>query len=138
MISSCSKEEFKPYDHPFVHIHHNNSDQVRIQANRQEEAAYHVYLSSQLQFENTTVTFEITHGDGLLPGRDFEILTQGNTLVFPAGVFEMPIRIRWLRNTLEPGKEHTLVIRLIDNDRGYTVGMPGPDQLQRSLTITKF
>lgn len=137
-FASCNKEEFTPYDHPFVHIHHNNSDELRIQANRQEEATYMVYLSAKLQYESTTVTFEITHGNGLEAGVDFEVLTSGNSLVFAPGIFEMPIRIRWLRNTIDPLQDNTVVIRLTGNDRGFTTGLPGPDGLQSKLTITKF
>lgn len=135
---SCNKEEYKPFDHPFVHIHHNNSDEIRVQAGRQEDATYMVYLSSKLQYESTTVTFEVTYGDGLTPGTDFEILTPGNSLVFAPGIFEMPIRVRWLRNPIDPTKDNTVVIRLTGNDRGFTIGMPGPDGRQSKLTITKF
>lgn len=137
-FSSCQKEEFTPFDQPFVHIHHNNSDELRIQANRQEEATYYVYLSTKLRYENTTVTFEVTHGAGLTPGVDFEILTPGNSLVFAPGIFEMPIHVRWLRNTIDPQKDNTVVIRLTGADAGFNVGLPGPDGRQSKLTITKF
>lgn len=138
LSAACNKEEVSPFDQPFIHIHHNNADRIQVQANRLEEVNYRVFLSSVLQYEPTTVSFEITHGDGLAAGRDFEVMTAGRTLLFAPGIFEMPIRIKWLRNPVDPAKDNSLRIQLTDNDRGFTLGLPGPDKLQSSLTITKY
>ena len=40
---------------------------------------YNVYLSSPASTETVTVTYEIEVGDGLQDGRDYKILTEGNT-----------------------------------------------------------
>lgn len=137
MAAACSKEEFSPYDHPFIHINVNEQDTVTVAANRTDTVDYQVYLSSRLLFEPVDVTYEVQAGDGLQEGRDFELITKGNTLTFPQGIFQRPIRIAWFASELDSTKTNKLTIRLLSNNKGYTMGLPGPDQLQKQLVITK-
>lgn len=136
-IASCAKDEVKPYNNPFFHIMVDNKGEIDVLANRKDTANYNVYLSAQLQFEPIDVQYDIQVGDGLKEGRDFELITKGNTLTFPQGIFQRPVRIAWKESPLDPAKNNTLIIRLLSNSKHFTMGLPGPDQLQKQLVITK-
>ncbi len=135
-FSAC-KDEFEPYDHPFFHIHVNNRSTVEVLTDRKDQVDYKVYFSTKLQFEPVDLKYEVVVGNGLLAGRDFELVTQGNILNFPNGIFERPISIKWLAAPVDPTKDNTITIRLLSNSKNYTIGLPGPDQLQKELIITK-
>lgn len=136
LFTAC-KDEFQPYDHPFFHIHVNNSANVVVAADRNDQVDYKVYFSTKLQFEPVDLKYEVVVGNGLLAGRDFELITQGNTLNFPNGIFERPVTIKWIAAPVDPTKNNTITIRLLSNSKNYTIGLPGPDQLQKELIITK-
>ena len=136
LMFSC-KKEVTPYDNPFFHINVENKSTVEVLANRKDVVDYKVYLSSELQFDPITVQYEVIVGNGLLAGRDFELITSGTTLNFAPGIFERPITIAWKQATLDPAKDNTIRIRLVSNSKNYTMGLPGPDQLQRELIITR-
>ncbi|RWU04858.1 hypothetical protein [Pedobacter chitinilyticus] len=136
MLSAC-KDEFEPYDHPFFHIHVANRSTVEVAADRNDQTDYKVYFSTKLQFEPVDLKYEVIVGNGLLAGRDFELITQGNTLNFPNGIFERPVTIKWIAAPVDATKNNTITIRLLSNSKNYTIGLPGPDQLQKELIITK-
>ncbi|WP_082434882.1 hypothetical protein [Pedobacter sp. Hv1] len=135
-LSSC-KKEVEPYNHPFFHIMVDNKAAVDVLSNRKDVVNYNVYLSAELQFEPIDVNYEVIVGDGLKEGRDFDLITKSNKLTFPQGIFERPITIQWKEAALDPTKNNTIIIRLISNSKNYTLGLPGPDQLQKQLVITK-
>ncbi len=137
LLSSCKKEEFSPYNTPFFHINVDNKSTVEVLSNRKDTVGYMVYLSAELQFDPIDVQYEVKVGNGLLEGRDFELLTKGTTLTFPQGIFERPVKIAWKESALDPTKDNTITIRLLSNSKNYTIGMPGPDGLQRQLVITR-
>lgn len=137
VIASCSKEAMTPYNHPFIHINADNKSAIDVLSNRKDTVNYNVYLSAELQFDPIDVQYEVKVGDGLQDGRDFVLITKGNTLTFPPGIFERPISIAWKESVLDPMKDNTITIRLISNSKNYTIGLPGPDQLQKQLVITK-
>lgn len=136
LLIAC-KEEFVPYDNPFFHIHVNNGSRVEVLTDRKDQVDYKIYLSAKLQFEPVDLKYEVVVGDGLLAGRDFELITQGTTLNYPNGIFERPVTIKWLASPVDPSKNNTIIIRLLSNSKNYTLGLPGPDQLQKELVITK-
>lgn len=136
LLAACSKEQV-PYDNPFIHINFENKSAIEVLANRKDTVAYPVYLSTKLLFEPVEVQYEVKVGDGLLEGKDFELITKGNSLNFPQGIFERQIKIAWKEATLDPAKDNTITIRLLSNNKNFTMGMPGPDQLQKQLVITK-
>lgn len=136
LLSSCKKEA-TPFNHPFFHIMVDNKGEVEVLSNRKDMVNYNVYLSAELQFDPIDVQYEVKVGNGLQEGRDFELITKGNKLTFPQGIFERPITIQWKEATLDPTKDNTITIKLISNSKNYTMGLPGPDQLQRQLVITK-
>lgn len=137
LLVSCSKQEFTPYDQPFFHIMVDNKGQIDVLSNRKDTVNYNVYLSAELQFEPIDVQYEVVVGNGLLEGRDFELITKGTKLTFPQGIFERPVRIAWKEAVLDPAKNNTITIRLLSNSKNYIMGLPGPDQLQKQLVITK-
>lgn len=136
LFSAC-KDEFKPYDNPFFHIHVNNRSTVEVLTDRKDQVDYKVYFSTKLQFEPVDLKYEVIVGNGLLAGRDFELITQGNTLNFPNGIFERSVTIKWIAAPVDATKNNTIIIRLLSNSKNYTIGLPGPDQLQKELIITK-
>ncbi|WP_293887718.1 MULTISPECIES: hypothetical protein [unclassified Sphingobacterium] len=138
LFLACNKELETPYDHPFFYIHQNNVSEITVQANRNESVDYKVYFSTKTQFEAIEVDYEVVAGEGLKAGVDFEVVNTGSSLLFKPGVVEMPIKIRWINHPVEEGKDNTLTIRLLRNDKNITLGLPGPDHKQSSLKITKI
>lgn len=116
----------------------NESSETTVSRRANTIGTYNVFLSAPESEETVTVTFEIIVGDGLTEGIDYKIITQGNTLTFLPGIYDMPIRIQWFSNTIDPNKDNTIKIKLISNDKGYSIGMPGPSQNQSVFTIRKI
>lgn len=137
LLSACTKQEFEPFNQPFFHTHVDNRSSVEVLVNRKDTVDYKVYLSAELQFEPIEVQYEVKVGDGLEEGRDFSLLTTGTKMTFPQGIFERSVRIAWLESPIDTLKNNTIVIRLLSNSKNYTMGLPGPDGLQRELVITK-
>lgn len=134
--TSCSDDE--PYDNPFIYIEANGgASSVVVNSDVNNTNTYSVYVSSRAFNRNLEVNYEIIAGNGLQAGRDFEIVTPGNTLTFMPGIYDMPIRIRWKPNPVDPSNNNTLTIRLTGNNMGFTMGVPGPDGLKRELVIRK-
>lgn len=138
LATSCGLDEVPRYDIKFVHIMMNESSTTTVSSKATMVGTYNVYLSAPASNETVTVTYEIIVGDGLQEGKDYKILTTGNTLTFLPGIYDMPIRIQWYPNPVDPEKDNTIKIRLISNDKGYSTGLPGPDQNQSLFTITKI
>jgi hypothetical protein len=138
LFAACGKEEHQPFDHPFIHIMNNNSSSETVNYMANSVRTYNIYLSSKPLTENLEVTFQVTAGNGLKEGVDYEMVTPGNTLVFLPGIYDMPIRVRWIASpNLDTSKENTLTIELTSNNQDITLGLPGPDQLQKKFVITK-
>ena len=74
---------------------------------------------------------------GLTEDVDYKVVTTANPLVFLPGINDMPIRIRWLKNPVDPTKDNTVTIRLTGNSKGYNLGFPGPDHVQSEVVIEK-
>lgn len=138
-LISCGKEEHKPYNQPFIHIMENNASFSTVNFQASIISTYNVYLSSEPLSGNVEVTFEVIAGDGLKEGEDFEMITKGNTIVFLPGIYDNPIRVRWLPSAnFDPKKNNTLTISLTSNSMGFPLGLPGPSQLQKQFVITKI
>ena len=136
-LFSCGLDENEPYNTPFIHIMKDEVSSTKVTSNSNFVATYYVYLSSVPLSKSLEVTYNIEVGDGLLEGRDFELITTGNKLIFMPGIYDMPIRIRWIPNTIDPAKDNTLKIVLVSNSLNLTMGLPGPGKLQKEFTITK-
>lgn len=136
-LLSCGLDENEPYDNAFIHIMKGGTSSTQVTSKSNFIATYYVYLSSKPLDEVLEVTYEIKVGDGLKAGRDYELITTGDKLVFMPGIYDMPIRIKWLPNSIDPSKDNTLRISLISNNQNITMGLPGPDKLQKEFIITK-
>ena len=101
IFPSCGKDEFKPYDTPFIRIMKKELNSVTVSEAGNLIDEYLICLSSAPLSTPLEVTYSIEVGDGLTAGVDYELLTSGNKVVFPTGVYDMPIRVRWIA-TLMP------------------------------------
>ena len=139
-FSSCSLEEHDPYDLKFIHIMDKNASSITVSSKANTISTYNVYLSAPASeiTENVNVQYEIIVGNGLKEGVDYKLLTADRTLTFLPGIYDMPIRIQWISHPVDPTKDNTLKIVLVSNDKGYSIGLPGPDHNQSEFTITKI
>jgi len=138
LLSSCGLDENEPYNLKFIHIMLDETTSTTISAKANTIGTYSVYLSSARATEPVEVTYKIEVGDGLQAGIDYNLITTGNTLTFYPGIYDMPVRIQWLSNeNLDASKDNSIKIVLLSNNKGYSIGLPGPDHNQSSFTITK-
>lgn len=135
--SGCSKEDFEPYDVPYLHIMKDGMAKETVSSVANFLGDYKIYLSSKPLDEMLLVQFSIAVGDGLVEGVDYELVTAVNSLAFLPGIYDMSIRIKWLPHPVDPSKDNTLTIRLEGNSQDITMGLPGPDEYQRCFVITK-
>lgn len=149
-LFSCNKSEDILFDTPFVSLEVANSASAGpVNSDQEFTGEYLIYLNTAPMVNNVEVTYEIEPGNGLLAGRDFELITKSNTLIFYPGIYDMSIRIKWLRtcvrdengliisDTLDDTKDTSLTIRLISNTANLPLGYPGPDQLKKEVIIKK-
>lgn len=137
LILSCSKEEDILMEEAFVHIMVDETSEVQVNSNRRDVVSYYIYFSTAPTSETLEVDYSVIVGDGLQEGRDFELITRENPLVFLSGIYQRPIQIRWLERRVDPSMDNTLTIQLEGNNLGVTTGLPGPDAKQSALIITK-
>lgn len=141
LLTACGLEEHEAYQTPFVHIMKDDASTAIVSAQANTPASrpdsYSVYLSTAPLKNNLVVDFDLIVGNGLQEGRDFVMVTQGRSLTFLPGIYDMPIRIRWIANPVDPTKDNTLTIVLVDTNKGFNLGLPGLDHLQSRFTITK-
>jgi len=137
-LYGCDQEESVYFDEPFVRICTSTGEtSTVVLSNVRNTNAYSVYVSSRPITDSLEVNYEIIVGDGLQEDVDYKIVTTANPLVFLPGINDMPIRIRWLKNTVDPTKDNTVTIRLTGNSKGYNLGFPGPDHVQSQVVIEK-
>jgi hypothetical protein len=135
---SCNKDETEPYTLRFIHIMDNESSAVTVNQSANAIGTYNVYLSSPQFFEPIKVTYNIVAGNGLVEGVDYQIVNNAREITFLPGIYDMPVRIKWLSNPIDDTKNNTITINLVSTDNNsYTLGLPGKDQKQKSLVITK-
>lgn len=140
IVSGCNRNENFPYFEDFyVAFDLSRSSVASVNELGSSSGSYYVHYCGEMgEGETITVTFSVTPGDGLQEGVDYRMVTQGNTLTFMPGVYNMPIHVRWLPHALDPSKDNTLTIRLESADKDLVLGLPGPDALCREFKITKF
>ena len=137
-IYSCDQEESVYFDEPFVRICTSTGEsRTVVLSNVRNTNTYSVYLSSRPITDSLEVSYEVIVGNGLTEDVDYKVVTTANPLVFLPGINDMPIRIRWLRNPVDPTKDNTVTIRLTGNSKGYNLGFPGPDHVQSEVVIEK-
>ncbi len=137
-LTGCEEDRQTVVNTPFVYFMlDDGTSQTIVKSDVNAINTYYVYLSAQAQTKPLEVTYDVIVGNGLTEGMDYEILTPSNKLTFLPGVYDMPIRIKWLPNPVSAEKDNTLTIRLTESNRNYTLGVPGPDNKNRELIITK-
>lgn len=138
-LTACTKDEFDGYDTPFVSIAtETGATTTVVLSNVNNINTYVVSVSSRPLTEALTVSYEISVGDGLQEGVDYELITTGNALTFEPGVYDMPIRIRWKAHTVDESKDNRVTITLLSaSEQALTIGRPGPSAIGRQLTIEK-
>lgn len=139
-ICSCADQEGEWYDTPFVRIStETGQSSTVVLSNVRNVNTYSVYLSCPPLADNDSVTvdYEVIVGGGLQQDVDYTVVTKQNPLVFLPGIYDMPIRIRWLKNPVDASKDNTVTIRLTGNSKGYNLGLPGPGHVQSQVVIEK-
>ena len=137
-LCGCQKEAFEGFDMPFVKVTTTTgASQTVVLSNVNNINTYVVSVSSKMLTTALVVNYEIVVGDGLQEGVDYELVTTGNQLTFEPGIYDMPIRIKWLAHPVDETKDNTLTIRLTGNSQNLHLGVPGPDGLQKQLVIEK-
>lgn len=137
-LCGCQTEEFEGFDMPFVKVTTTTgASQTVVLSNVNNINTYVVSVSSKMLTTALVVNYEIVVGDGLQEGVDYELVTTGNQLTFEPGIYDMPIRIKWLAHPVDETKDNTLTIRLTGNSQNLHLGVPGPDGLQKQLVIEK-
>lgn len=137
-LCGCQNEEFEGFDMPFVKVTTTTgASQTVVLSNVNNINTYVVSVSSKMLTTALVVNYEIVVGDGLQEGVDYELVTTGNQLTFEPGIYDMPIRIKWLAHPVDETKDNTLTIRLTGNSQNLQLGVPGPDGLQKQLVIEK-
>lgn len=138
MLASCADDGPEAFDQPFVRIAApNGSSSQIVLTNARVVNTYTVYLSSRPITDSLEVNYEIIVGDGLVEDVDYKVVTTQNPLKFLPGIYDAPIRVRWLKHDVDPTKDNTMTIRLTGNSKGYMLGFPGPDQVQSQVKIEK-
>ncbi|WP_339653026.1 hypothetical protein [uncultured Salegentibacter sp.] len=137
-LVSCNKEQIEKFDEPFVHIMQNNQDRIVVNTNRRDVVSYYIYYSTHKNNEDLEVTYSINPGDGLQEGRDYQLLTNENPLLFPSGIYRRPIQIRWLNRRVENNLDNTLSIIIESTNKDdVNIGLPGPFNYQSEFIIEK-
>lgn len=133
--TGCNKMVY--YDDPFVAF--LVSDATSIDCTAVRDSEYRVHLTSGKPKQAIEVTFSVNPGNGLKEGTDYKVTTEGNTLRFLPGIYELPIRISWMSNQIDKSKDNSLTIRLETvSDPNVTLGMPGPAENMREIKISKY
>ena len=135
---ACGKDEGIYFNEPFVRIATATGQaSTVVLSDVRNVNTYTVYLSSTPITDSLEVYYEVIVGDGLQEDVDYKVVTTQNPLVFLPGIYDAPIRVRWLKNPVDPEKDNTLTIRLTGNSKGYALGFPGPDHVQSQVVIEK-
>lgn len=143
LMASC-RQEYTVFDNPYSYIVldgdllYGESSTIPSNVNNVVRT-YNVYLSSKAFETPITISYDITVGDGLKEGVDFEIVSKERTLQFLPGIYSMPVRIKYLRNTLDKTKDNTITISLVSSSEArVNLGFPGDAHKCARHTITKF
>jgi len=138
LFASCKEDHDTVQNPAFIYFMlEDGTSRTIVNSDVNAINTYYVYLSAQRQDQPLEVTYDVIAGNGLQEGIDYELLTKGHTLTFQPGVFDMPIRIKWLPNPVASDQDNSLTLRLVGSSRNYTLGVPGPDHKNQELIITK-
>ena len=139
LVAGCAKNELPLFDEPFAYIETSTgSDNAVVGADMKAVVTYYIGISCAAFTDPIDVSFQVTCGDGLQAGIDYEVLTAGTSVSFLPGIWRMPVRIRWMEHPIDETKDNTVVIALTGAQPGtFTLGYPGPAAKGSKLVITK-
>lgn len=140
---SCKKQEYVTYDHPYVFVmwaddvSMSESSTILAKANGAVRD-YAICLSSKKRDAPLSVNYEITHGNGLERGVDYEVESESGTVTFAPGSYSDTVSIKFLRHTVKKDNDNTVTIRLTGSStEGVSLGLPGAIPQNASHTIRK-
>ena len=137
-LIGCNKDNVEDFQEAYVHIMQNEANTVIVNSNRKDIATYYIYYSTPTTKTDLLVNYNIEPGNGLKEGRDYQVITTENPLLFPAGIYQRPIQIRWLERELDETQDNTLSIIIEDvNNNDVAIGLPGPARNQSQFIIKK-
>lgn len=150
LLLSCGKDENIVFDTPFIAVEPlNTSSGGPISSEQEFVAEYMLYLNAAAPKKNVDVSYDIIVGDGLKEGVDFELITKETTQTFLQGIYDLSIRIKWLKtcvrdaegkiieDSLDTTKDVSIKIVLKSNSENYDLGYPGPAQKFKQVVILK-
>ncbi len=138
-LYGCNANKAEVFDTPFVTFSYTNSSSTSVDAESSFDAQYYIHLSSRKLDGNLEVQVSAIPGNGLKEGVDYELVTEGGKVIFYPGIYDMPFRIKWLKHKVDPTLDNTLTLRLEScNMDGVYLGMPGPAEKMRSISINKY
>lgn len=136
--AACNKDNIEDFDEAYVHVMLNESNTATINSNRRDVVPYYIYYSSPATTDNLEVTYRIEPGNGLQENRDYQIITNENPLLFPSGIYQRPIQIRWMERELDEALDNTLKIIIESTNKdNVAIGLPGPAHNQSEFIIQK-
>ncbi len=138
VLYSCNKDNLEKYDNPFFHIMKNGESKELISSEADVVSEYFIYFSSKYFNKTVNVFYNIQVGNGLKEYEDYIVLNKLNKITFLPGIYQMPIRIKWLPKKVEEGDNNSITIKIISNSMNYNIGLPGKDKKQSSFVITKI
>ncbi len=137
LLAGCNK--FKQFDEFFVAFDPIASDPTTVNCESSAESTYVIHLTSTTPAKPIIITYSIIPGDGLAEGIDYSLPSKSNTIEFFPGIFDKSIKVKWLKHQIDASKKNTLTIRLEKSSSSdICLGQPGPDEINRSITITKY
>ena len=139
---SCGKQEYVVYDNPYVYVVWADDASMSetstiISKAKGAVRTYNICLSSKKRDTPLTVDYEITHGDGLEPGVDYEVAAESGNVTFEPGTYVASLEITFLRHTVKKGADNTVTIRLTGASVDMTLGLPGATPKNAFHTIEK-
>ncbi|MCM1177971.1 MAG: hypothetical protein NC308_06435 [Clostridium sp.] len=136
ILTACNR--YIQFEDSFVYFDLQSSSSTNIYEMADMTGEYWLHLTSKVLDTQLTVYISIESGDGLTEGIDYEIIS-GNEIKFIPGIYNMPFRIRFMKNEIDKEKDNSIKL-IIDeaSDPNVCLGMPGPDKLARTIAITKY
>lgn len=137
---SCSDRTDITFKDFFVCIKDESGGATSVVNSQSDQfvATYYISLVSTERDTPLTVDYDITVGNGLREGVDFVLQSESRSVTFQPGVYSRPVRINFLRRTVDPTRDNTLTLTLTGtSDPSLLLGYPGPSHYYSRHVVTK-
>ncbi len=137
-LVSCNK--FTSYDGPyFLYFDSEKSSSTSINEFGELVGNYYLHYSGVQRSDIMTVKYEVVAGNGLVEGVDYEFESFKGSVIFYPDVYEMTIRIRFLKHEIDAARNNSLRLSLVTcSDPAVSLGYPGPLETGKTLIINKY